>query len=386
MAGSFYEALTPITGLEDSFDEARYAPVPDDWLLAVSDIRGSTAAVAEGRHADVNFAAAAIIAGLVNRFGTIPFQFTGDGAVALLPPAWAAEARRELARSRGFARRQLALELRVGLLAVGGLRGLGAMLSVGRYEPSPGNSYALFGGDAVQRLEAAIKERGDPQLARLAAVDEGLDDGEAPDLTGLSCRWDPLRAVRGRMVSLVVEGAGVGALHAELLELARLPALSAAVPASLVLHWPPRRLWLEARARPPGRPVLWRAAELLVRSLAQWVVFRLRLPVGRFDPERYRREILTNLIDFSRSGEMLNIVFDCPAERIPLVRQHLEERSRRGELSFGMHLADFAVMTCLVASAADGRHVHFVDGGDGGYTLAAVELKKRRLTPGSAPV
>lgn len=380
MEPSFYEALAPVTGIDTSFDDDCYATVPGDWLLAVADIKGSTAAVAEGRHADVNFAAAAMIAGLSNRFGTIPFQFTGDGAVALLPPGEAEAGRLELARSRGFARRQLSLDLRVGLMEVSGLHACGAALRVGRYQPSPGNSYALFGGDAVQILEAALKERGDPRLAALAAIDDALDDGEAPDLTGLSCRWDPLKAVRGRMVSLVIEGSGLGAVHAELLKVAGMSALSAADQDNLSFHWPPRRLWLEARARAKGRALPLMVARLLAETLFHLVIFRLRLSVGRFDPQRYRREILTNLIDFSRSGEQLNIVFDCPAGRIPEIRRHLEARSRQGGLRFGMHVADFAIMTCLVASASDGRHIHFVDGGDGGYTRAAAELKAKKVT------
>jgi hypothetical protein len=32
-------------------------------------------------------------------------------------------------------------------------------------------------------------------------------------------------------------------------------------------------------------------------------------------------------------------------------------------------------MTCLVFSLAQGRHVHFIDGADGGYALAARQLK-----------
>jgi hypothetical protein len=33
-------------------------------------------------------------------------------------------------------------------------------------------------------------------------------------------------------------------------------------------------------------------------------------------------------------------------------------------------------MTCLIFQR-EGGHVHFVDGANGGYTLAAIELKRR---------
>ena len=33
------------------------------------------------------------------------------------------------------------------------------------------------------------------------------------------------------------------------------------------------------------------------------------------------------------------------------------------------------MMTCLVFSLQEGRHVHFIDGADGGYALAALQLK-----------
>jgi len=37
-------------------------------------------------------------------------------------------------------------------------------------------------------------------------------------------------------------------------------------------------------------------------------------------------------------------------------------------------------MTCLVTSETEGVHVHFVDGGAGGYTTAAKQLKASRAT------
>ena len=59
----------------------------------------------------------------------------------------------------------------------------------------------------------------------------------------------------------------------------------------------------------------------------------------------------------------------------------LEERYARGELIYGLHVTDRAHMTCLVFNYA-GRHLHFIDGADGGLFLAARAFKERaaRLT------
>ena len=42
-----------------------------------------------------------------------------------------------------------------------------------------------------------------------------------------------------------------------------------------------------------------------------------------------------------------------------------------------MHKSREALVTCIVFSY-NGSHVHFVDGSDGGYAMAARDLKARR--------
>lgn len=375
MQAHFYDELKPMADLGGGPEDGSFVPAPRNWLVAVGDIRNSTGAVEEGRHSEVNFAAAALIAGLTNLCGSIPFQFGGDGAAALVPPDYETEARRELARTRGFARREMGLELRVGMTSLDRILGQGEELLVGRYEPSPGNAYAHFLGQGVERLELAIKGRDHAELAALAAIDEALDDGEWPDLTGLSCRWQPIRPKEGRMVALVVRAKDHRALHADLSRLAGLPALKATGTDDFEPKWPPRGFMLEARAMRGGRALLPVVLNLLAKTLIAYISFRFNLVMGSFDPRRYKREVLTNLIDFSRSGDILSIVFDCPAEKIAAIRAYLEERQVAGDLLYGMHVADFALMTCLVSSASQGLHVHFADGGDGGYTRAASQLK-----------
>ena len=40
-----------------------------------------------------------------------------------------------------------------------------------------------------------------------------------------------------------------------------------------------------------------------------------------------------------------------------------------------MNVSETALMTCIVTSPTQNLHVHFVDGGDGGYTSAAKTMK-----------
>jgi hypothetical protein len=377
-SAGFYAALPRLQTAGDTFDASGYRAAPDDWALVVTDVVDSTAHVAAGRHKTVNFVAATAIGALKNLCAPhpIPFLFGGDGAVVMVPPRQAQAARRELARVRGLAAREFGLTLRIGLAAVGALRRRGCDVLVGRYEPTPGNSFGVFLGGGIRQLEAAIKGRGDAQLVELAAVPASLDDGTPPDLSGLSCRWDELRSQRGQMLTLIIDGASdPRALHAAVMRLAgeggdpRPARLE-----QLRVRWPPRGWLLEARARRRGGPLSLAALRVLVDSLVGWFLFASGRRAGGFDPERYRREITTNT-DFCKHDQTLCFVVDCPQDAIAPIRDHLERCAAQQGLRYGLHVSDTALMTCLVTSASASLHVHFIDGGGGGYTSAARQLK-----------
>ena len=206
---NFFAELPRLARSGDTFDTARYRDAPDNWELVVTDIVGSTQAVAEGRHKTVNFVAAMAIAALKNLCAPIPlpFLFGGDGSVLMVPPQFAVPARLALARVRGFALREFGMQLRVGVCPVGVLRAFGSDVRVGRFEPTPGNHFGVFLGGGVGMLEAAARGRGDAGLIAQVAVPQSLDDGVAVDLDGLSCRWNPLKSGRGRMLTLIIQGA-----------------------------------------------------------------------------------------------------------------------------------------------------------------------------------
>ncbi len=288
-SASFYDTLTPMREPGQVFDARHYVSVPEDWFLAVSDIQGSTAAVATGQHSDVNFAAAAMIASLNNLCGgVIPYQFGGDGAVALVPPEHAAKARTSLAQIRRFALQEFKLNLRVGLAPVSEIVKRNAEVRVGRYEPAPSSAYAVFLGNGVELMESSVKGRGDQSLAALAMIGDADDNNEPPDLTGLSCRWTPLRSARGKMLALVMRCKDHGTLHAELTRLAGVPALNAASMENLQAKWPPKGLLREAKARKKERPLALIFVGIALYTLLSVICFKFKLRLGQFSAEQYR--------------------------------------------------------------------------------------------------
>jgi len=372
--------LPALTGPQETFEATYYRPAPDDWLLAVTDVRNSTGAIERGLYKTVNYVAAAAIAALKNLAApqTIPFLFGGDGSVVMVPPENADAARRVLARLRGFAAREFELDLRVGAVRVGELRRGGANVLVGRYEPTPNNNFAVFLGGGVALLETALKGRGEPALADQAAIPDSLDDRGELNFTGLSCRWSELRSERGKMISLIINGSGnLRPVYDAILAIASENGNPNPVRLdTLATRWPPNGFMLEARTRRGKWPVKLFASRVLLETLIAYLALAANRTIGQFDPKRYRQEITANT-DFSKHDETLSFVVDCPADRIGAVQAFLDRRVKAGELNYGMHLSDTALMTCLVTDLAVSQHVHFIDGGNGGYTSAARHMKAR---------
>lgn len=281
--------------------------------------------------------------------------------------------------------REFKLDLRVGFVSVAALSERGREVLVGRYEPPPGNVYAVFLGTGVEELELAVKARGsDASLTDLAMVRDDEDDGTPPDLTGLSCRWEPLKSQRGKTVSLVIRGGDHREPHASLRKLTGVDSLKAASFGALRNTWPAKRILREAKAIHQDCALIPQIAWIVFKSLLLSFFYKFDIALAGWKPSKYKREITENAVDFARSGVALSLVFDCPEDRIDAVRDFMDERHARGELQYGMHLADHAVMTCFVTSPTQNEHVHFIDGGDGGYTSAATQLKAKLRTTASA--
>jgi hypothetical protein len=68
------------------------------------------------------------------------------------------------------------------------------------------------------------------------------------------------------------------------------------------------------------------------------------------------------------------MVMDGSEAQANVLQAFLGEEYKQGKLVYGMHKSREALVTCIVQSYSS-NHMHFVDGSDGGYALAARGLK-----------
>jgi hypothetical protein len=372
----FYARLPVFSAFAAVMDPARYAPLPDDWLVGLTDVVSSTQAIEDGRYKAVNTAGASVIAAVTNALSgrPFPFVFGGDGASVAVPARDEEAVRAALAATAAWTRDELGLTLRAALVPVSAVRAQGLEIRVARFAPSPNVSYAMFSGGGLTWAERAMKAGQFPVTPAAAGVH--------PNLAGLSCRWDDIPASRGVMLSLVLAPVRHGdrafrdLVEALLGELESSTEAARPVPEGAPgVGWPPPGLELEARAsRRPGEGLFLACLRVGAETLLAFIVMRLGIRIGGFDPAVYRRDVVANS-DFRKFDDNLRMTLDCTADLADAIERRLAKARRDNVARFGLHRQSAALMTCIVPSISASNHFHFVDGASGGYALAARSMK-----------
>ena len=371
----FYGTIAVFRSFERLMDPSLYSPLPSDWTVGVADIVESTKAIAQARYKAVNMAGASVIAAVTNALEgrEFPFVFGGDGASFAVAPSDLERAREALAATAAWVREDLDLVMRVALVPVAAIRAQGLDVRVARFGPSPNLSYAMFSGGGLAFAEAAMK-RG--EFAVSAAP-----PGTQPDLSGLSCRFEEMPAIRGIILSVLVlpaQGADPAA-YRRLIEdivalVERSPDQGRPVPANgPPLRWPPQGLEFEARAQ-RGGPLFKRRLGVLAYTFFAYCIMHFGIKLGGFVPKLYIRQVVENS-DFRKYDDGLRMVLDCTPDLARNLSERLALASSAGIARYGLHRQDAAMITCFTPSASRSDHVHFIDGARGGYASAATALK-----------
>jgi hypothetical protein len=363
-------------------DPKHYEALGRDWFLAVADVEASTMLAGAGRDRDVNFVAGAAVA-VLTRVATKPpdmtaCQFGGDGAIAAVSPDCHAATRDALAALAHWAKTEIDVPLRVGLVPVAALLDAGHEIRAALQDFGNGNVFGQFLGDGVMAADAWVKADGKWR------VDPA--PGELPGIEGLSCRWQPVPATRGRVMCVIVDPAPGDAGRAALARLSQafekiVPGMTAAplgdggrlepkgVPAR-------RALQVEMRAQPRGK----RLARLLTAlggMLILKFVHALGGKIGRVDTNLYRRA-LAERSDYRKLAGGPRLVLDVTDAEAEAIEAELAREEAAGHVVFGTSRAASTTITCLVGDFAADRHIHFVDGDGLGFWRAASALKAKR--------
>ena len=101
----FFAPLPPLTEFSDVTHNENFTPLPQDWLIVLSDVKGSTQAIKDGAYKNVNMIGAACIMGILNKTKGyhIPYVFGGDGATLAIPPFLRADVEEILIQIRQLA-------------------------------------------------------------------------------------------------------------------------------------------------------------------------------------------------------------------------------------------------------------------------------------------
>lgn len=362
--------------------DSSYVEWPSGWSLVLTDIRGSTRAIHDGRYKEVNIIGAASIAAYVKCAGTqeVPFVFGGDGATLLVPNSLLPKLLNELKSLQRTSAFQFSLDLRVGLVDVDVLKRLGQQLRVAKYELSEGNYLAQFTGGAVSLAESLVKSN-DPQV-QILNFEKNHPEGV---ITGISCRLQPIRSKHGQILSLLCKprdekkSTEVIAHVVEKLSSILDSGLKTAAPVrEESLKWPlvPTRTGYEAALSKGSASYLLTWVKMFLWALISNLSLRFGFKMGGFIPQKYRKELLLNS-DFKKFDETLRMVLDCTNDQIAQIQTLFEELHRAGLIYYGLHISGEALMTCMVQSPTKNRHIHFIDGASGGYAMAAVQMKNQ---------
>ena len=382
----FYHDLPALPTFAEAMETRLHQAVPDGWWIVIADVIGSTKAIEAGAYKKVNTVGVACIAAVANvdRSIDLPFVFGGDGATFAIPDSLVERVIPALRQAQQLSRDSFDLDLRVGMVRVAGLVAEGFWVRLAKVRLSAHMTQPTFSGRGWEEAERLVKDANAPGVLRV-----NLEDGPAEgSFDGFECRWQGVPSFQDHKLALLVAAVSpdpkvnldtyqdvtrqIQAIYGDVSDYHPLR------PEHMHLTLNPKLLGHEWRVRSSQQGFWARLgylARMIFQNLAGKVLFARNLDTEAVQWSQYRDELVENS-DFRKFDGMLRMVMDGSEVQYDRLRSYLQAQFEARRLVFGMHKSREALVTCIVQSY-NGNHIHFVDGGDGGYALAARELKQQ---------
>lgn len=359
-------------------EEHLFYKVPANWHVVITDVKKSTKAVEQGLHETINLVATGSIVAVLNIAYktniTVPFFFGGDGATFIVPSSILDPALHALVIHQENTQRNYAINLRVGSVPVADVYKKAHALQISKLRTSKLFSIPVLLGDGLSYAERLIKDDG-YMLSSLKEQDDELD------LTGMQCRWDKIKPPQeyDEVVSLLVTARDSD---------------RQATAFKRVIDKLDEIYGEQEKRKPISVPML------KLKATFEKISLEMRVKFGGFKPTylfhkwittllgyfyfrtKQGKKYLLQLVDMSDTlvidGKINTVISGTTSQREKL-QSALNELENDGHIKYGLFVSRESVMSCYVRSMNE-RHIHFVDGAEGGYTKAAGMLKRKFVT------
>jgi hypothetical protein len=352
--------------------------IPANWHVVITDVKNSTGAVQNGLHETINLIATASIVAVLNIIYkanlTVPFFFGGDGATVIIQPGYLEMVMKALQKHKENTKTNFNLDLRIGQVPVTEIYDMGHDLRISKLRTSELFSIPVLLGDGLLYAEKKIKGP-DYMLAPILFTEDPLD------LNGMQCRWDRIKPPKNvyEVVSLLAiarNTANQSLAFKKVIDsmdtiYGTAQSRTPVTVENLRLKSTLAKLGLEVRTRIGGFNIF--------NLLNTWI--RTNLGYLYFKTKK-GKVYLRNLVSMSDTlviDGRINTVISGTAEQREMLVKELNKLEADGEIIYGLHVSKESVISCYVRNVND-KHIHFIDGAEGGYTKAAGMIKKKNFT------
>lgn len=377
----FYNELPKYkNGLTDLLTKEEYfRSVPDNWHIVLVDVKDSTFAVQNGRHDQVNLSATGSIVSVLNYLKEknsklkIPYFFGGDGVTFIIPQIFLEGVLSILENYRHHVSEHMHLVLRVGSMPVEEMYAEHRQIKLAKLALNGQMMIPILLGTGLKEAEQRIKS---------SFVNDSIksEDINPVNLEGMECRWQEIKPElkEEKVVCLLVFCPDDFLQRKVYLDIFTKIDLifgkyRSRQPISV------KELKLDLSIQKIKQEMYARLGKYsLTYLLKNWLI----TIIGKYyfkwfnEGQKYLRMVRQKSYTLMVDG-MINNVISGTQPQIDELISFLDNKETQGEIIYGIHVTHASIMSCYVEDRKTNKHIHFIDGTEGGYTSASLMYKAK---------
>ncbi len=376
----FYEKLSTFRNFRDFTNLNLYLDAPEDWYVVITDVVNSTKAIEKGEYKYVNMASALSLVAAINLNPNVklPFIFGGDGITLLIPKSMLSDIQSVLSDNRDLVQKTFNLKLRVGCLPISKIYEAGYELKIAKYQISSKYCQILIIGNGIDYAEYLVKS--DDESANYL-IPDNYEPHKKADYSGFACPFEDFISHKEEVLSLIIKVKGENFQSQRYIYQEIISKMEFIFGSFEECH-----PLSASKSKFKFTGVKAERVKALIRlNLARTnrlnknlinLIFKIHFFIKQTHMKILCRffnaqKVIINHSDYKKFDGSLKMTISCYTEQREQFKIYLQKLKQEDKIYFGLHISNRALVTCLIGN----QEVHLVDAADGGYALAAKQMK-----------